>query len=123
MVILVAAFILMTLLIFCGSNNVIEEVYSNFHVAINNPAGATNLKKWPWKGGYVPVHGNKVPHTLVPLVSLIETQTLQIISSALLFQEYVPAVPPLRAGDQLQPCSGHGSGRRDRPDRVCDPHE
>uniref|UniRef100_H3C312 ST6 N-acetylgalactosaminide alpha-2,6-sialyltransferase 6 n=1 Tax=Tetraodon nigroviridis TaxID=99883 RepID=H3C312_TETNG len=59
MVILAAAFILTSLLIFCGSNNVIEEVYSNFHVAINNAPGTTNLKKWPWKGGYVPVHGNK----------------------------------------------------------------
>lgn len=63
MVILVAAFVLMTLLIFYGSNNVIEEVYSDFHVAINSAARVTNLKKWPWKGGYVPVHGNKVPHT------------------------------------------------------------
>lgn len=78
MVILAAAFVLMTLLIFCGSNNVIEEVYSNFHVAINNAPGTTNLKKWPWKGGYVPVHGNKVLPTFRLLVLILNNTNAPI---------------------------------------------
>lgn len=60
LVILVAVFILMTLLILYGSNNVIDEVYTPFHVATNNGLRTTNLKKWAGIDGYVPVYGNKV---------------------------------------------------------------
>lgn len=60
LVILVAIFILMTLLILYGSNNVIDEPFAPFHVATNSALRTTDLKKWAGKDGYVPVHGNKV---------------------------------------------------------------
>lgn len=60
MVILVAIFVLMTLLILYGSNNVMDEVYAPFHVATNHALKATDLKKWSGREGYVPVYGNKV---------------------------------------------------------------
>ncbi|XP_044031424.1 alpha-N-acetylgalactosaminide alpha-2,6-sialyltransferase 6 [Siniperca chuatsi] len=59
MVILAAIFVLMTLLILYGSNNVIDEVYAPFHVATNHALRTTDLKKWAGKDGYVPVYGNK----------------------------------------------------------------
>uniref|UniRef100_A0A3Q3VTA7 Alpha-N-acetylgalactosaminide alpha-2,6-sialyltransferase 6 n=1 Tax=Mola mola TaxID=94237 RepID=A0A3Q3VTA7_MOLML len=59
LVILVAIFILMTLLILYGSNNVIDEPFAPFHVATNSALRTTDLKKWAGKDGYVPVHGNK----------------------------------------------------------------
>lgn len=59
MVILAAIFVLMTLLILYGSNNVIEEVYTPFHMASNHALRTTDLKKWAGRDGYVPVYGNK----------------------------------------------------------------
>ncbi|XP_041826359.1 alpha-N-acetylgalactosaminide alpha-2,6-sialyltransferase 6 [Melanotaenia boesemani] len=59
MVIFLALFILMTLLILYGSNNVTESSYIPFHVVINHAAKTTDLKKWSMKDGYVPVYGNK----------------------------------------------------------------
>ncbi|XP_045922555.1 alpha-N-acetylgalactosaminide alpha-2,6-sialyltransferase 6 [Micropterus dolomieu] len=59
MVILAALFVLMTLLILYGSNNVIDEVYAPFHVATNHALRTTDLKKWAGREGYVPVYGNK----------------------------------------------------------------
>lgn len=64
MVILAAVFVLMTLLILYGSNNVIDEVYAPFHVATNNALRTTNLKKWAGREGYVSVYGNKVLNRL-----------------------------------------------------------
>lgn len=60
MAILVALFILMTVLILYGSNNVMDEVYTPFHVAANHALRNTDLKKWAGREGYVPVYGNKV---------------------------------------------------------------
>lgn len=60
MVIMAAISILMTLLIICSFNNVIDEVYSNFHVVTNNAPKTTDLKKWASRDGYMSVHGNKV---------------------------------------------------------------
>lgn len=64
MVILAAIFVLMTLLILYGSNNINEEVYVPFHVATNHALRTTDLKKWAGREGYVPVYGNKVLHRL-----------------------------------------------------------
>lgn len=64
MVILVAIFVLMTLLILYGSNNVMDDVYAPFHVATNHALKATDLKKWSGREGYVPVYGNKVLNEL-----------------------------------------------------------
>ncbi|XP_054468385.1 alpha-N-acetylgalactosaminide alpha-2,6-sialyltransferase 6 [Anoplopoma fimbria] len=58
LVIFAAIFVLMTLLILYGSNNV-DTVYAPFHVATNYAIKATDLKKWSGKDGYVPFHGNK----------------------------------------------------------------
>ncbi len=60
MVILAAIFVLMTLLILYGSNNVMDDVYAPFHVAANHAPKTTDLKKWSGREGYVPVNGNKV---------------------------------------------------------------
>lgn len=60
LVILAAAFVLMTLLILFGSNNVAEEAYAPFHVATSYGLRTTNLKKWGGRDGYLPVTGNKV---------------------------------------------------------------
>lgn len=65
LVILAAAFVLMTLLILFGSNNVAEEPYAPFHVATNYGLRTTNLKKWGGRDGYLPVTGNKVCGTLL----------------------------------------------------------
>ncbi|XP_076613820.1 alpha-N-acetylgalactosaminide alpha-2,6-sialyltransferase 6 [Chaetodon auriga] len=59
MVILVAIFVLTTLLILYGSNNVNDDVYAPFHVASNHALRTTDLKKWAGRDGYVPVYGNK----------------------------------------------------------------
>ncbi|XP_035524059.1 alpha-N-acetylgalactosaminide alpha-2,6-sialyltransferase 6 [Morone saxatilis] len=59
MVILAAIFVLMTLLILYGSNNVIDDVYAPFRVATNHALKTTDLKKWAGREGYVPVNGNK----------------------------------------------------------------
>ncbi|CAJ1070185.1 alpha-N-acetylgalactosaminide alpha-2%2C6-sialyltransferase 6 [Xyrichtys novacula] len=59
MVILAAIFVLMTLLILYGSNNVTDDVYAPFHVATNHALMTTDLKKWAGREGYVPVSGNK----------------------------------------------------------------
>ncbi|XP_034565988.1 alpha-N-acetylgalactosaminide alpha-2,6-sialyltransferase 6 [Notolabrus celidotus] len=59
MVILAAIFVLMTLLILYGSNNVGDDVYAPFHVATNHALMTTDLKKWAGREGYVPVSGNK----------------------------------------------------------------
>lgn len=64
MVILAAIFVLMTLLILYGSNNVIDDVYAPFHVASTHALRNTDLKKWAGRDGYVSVYGNKVLHTL-----------------------------------------------------------
>ncbi|XP_028318585.1 alpha-N-acetylgalactosaminide alpha-2,6-sialyltransferase 6 [Gouania willdenowi] len=52
-------FILMTLLILLGSNNINDTIYAPFHMAANHAIKATDLKKWSTKDGYVPVYGNK----------------------------------------------------------------
>ncbi|XP_010770192.1 alpha-N-acetylgalactosaminide alpha-2,6-sialyltransferase 6 [Notothenia coriiceps] len=59
LVIFAAIFVLMTLLILYGSNNVNDNIYSPLHLAINKAIKATDLKKWSGKDGYVPFHGNK----------------------------------------------------------------
>uniref|UniRef100_A0A3Q3GFK3 Alpha-N-acetylgalactosaminide alpha-2,6-sialyltransferase 6 n=1 Tax=Labrus bergylta TaxID=56723 RepID=A0A3Q3GFK3_9LABR len=59
MVILAAIFVLMTLLILYGSNNVSDGVYAPFHVATNHALVTTDLKRWTGREGYVPVSGNK----------------------------------------------------------------
>ncbi|XP_074546271.1 alpha-N-acetylgalactosaminide alpha-2,6-sialyltransferase 6 [Halichoeres trimaculatus] len=58
-VILAAVFVLMTLLILYGSNNVSEEIYVPFHVATNHALTTTDLKRWSGRDGYVSVNGNK----------------------------------------------------------------
>ncbi|KAM4528030.1 alpha-N-acetylgalactosaminide alpha-2,6-sialyltransferase 6 isoform 1-T1 [Odontesthes bonariensis] len=58
-VIFVAIFLLMTLLILYGSNNVNESIYPPFHMAVNKAIKPTDLKTWSGKDGYVPVYGNK----------------------------------------------------------------
>lgn len=65
LVILAAAFVLMTLLILFGSNNVVEEAYAPFHVATSYGLRTTNLKKWGGRDGYLPVTGNKVRATML----------------------------------------------------------
>lgn len=65
LVILAAAFVLMTLLILFGSNNVVEEPYTPFHVATSYGLRTTNLKKWGGRDGYLPVTGNKVRASIV----------------------------------------------------------
>lgn len=60
LVIFAAIFVLMTLLILYGSNNVNDNIYSPLHLALNKAIKATDLKKWSGKDGYVPFHGNKV---------------------------------------------------------------
>ncbi|XP_030004327.1 alpha-N-acetylgalactosaminide alpha-2,6-sialyltransferase 6 isoform X2 [Sphaeramia orbicularis] len=57
--IFVAIFIVMTLLILYGSNNVNEVPYAPFHMAIHHTVKTTDLKRWFGKDGYVPVYGNK----------------------------------------------------------------
>lgn len=64
MVILAAIFVLMTLLILYGSNNINEEIYAPFHVAANHALKTTDLKKWAGREGYVPINGNKVLNRL-----------------------------------------------------------
>ncbi|XP_018517995.1 alpha-N-acetylgalactosaminide alpha-2,6-sialyltransferase 6 isoform X2 [Lates calcarifer] len=59
MVIFAAIFILMTLLILYGSNNVNDSIYTPMHVATSHTLKTTDLKKWAGKDGYVPFHGNK----------------------------------------------------------------
>ncbi|KAM9735220.1 alpha-N-acetylgalactosaminide alpha-2,6-sialyltransferase 6 isoform 1-T1 [Menidia menidia] len=59
MVIFAAIFVLMTLLILYGSNNVNESIHTPFHVAANNIMKPTDLKRWAGRDGYVPFHGNK----------------------------------------------------------------
>lgn len=65
LVILAAIFVLMTLLILYGSNNIDDDMfYAPFHVATNHPLRTTDLKKWAGREGYVPVYGNKVRNRL-----------------------------------------------------------
>ncbi|GAA6219308.1 alpha-N-acetylgalactosaminide alpha-2,6-sialyltransferase 6-like isoform X1 [Lates japonicus] len=59
MVIFAAIFILMTLLILYGSNNVNDAIYTPMHVATSHTLKTTDLKKWAGKDGYVPFYGNK----------------------------------------------------------------
>lgn len=59
LVIFAAIFILMTLLILFGSNNINNPVYAPFHIAANYAIKTTDLKKWPGTDGYAPVYGNK----------------------------------------------------------------
>ncbi|KAM9820458.1 alpha-N-acetylgalactosaminide alpha-2,6-sialyltransferase 6 [Neosynchiropus ocellatus] len=58
-VIFAAAFVLMTLLIFYGSNNVHDTTHAPFHMSVNQAPKNTDLKKWAGKNGYVSVHGDK----------------------------------------------------------------
>lgn len=73
MVIFAAIFILMTLLILYGSNNVNDSIYTPMHVATSHTLKTTDLKKWAGKDGYVPFHGNKVLHS-----SHTNTEMLQL---------------------------------------------